>query len=149
MMERTESRTDTLWVCIDTAPLDIAAIAAFLPDPRVGGIDLFVGTTRQWTGEKETVLLAYECFPAMAIKEMQRIGQAAAARWGLARVALHHRLGPVPAGEASVILGAAAAHRGDAFDACRYLIDTLKKDVPIWKKEHFADGTQEWVQSGG
>jgi len=148
-MERLEQKNDAVWLCIQEHPLDVAAIAAYLPTPLVGGIDLFIGTTRQWTGSRETVTLSYECYPGMALKEMARIARAAQDRWKLERVALHHRLGPVPAGEASVILAAGSAHRADAFEACRFLIDTLKKDVPIWKKEHFADGTEEWVQGGG
>ncbi len=148
-MERIEHKTSAVWLCIDEQVLDVAAIAAFLPTPQVGGVDLFIGTTRRWTGTRETVLLSYECYPAMALKEMGKIAEAAIDRWKLERVVLHHRLGPVPAGEASIILGAASAHRADAFEACRFLIDTLKKEVPIWKKEHFADGTQEWVQAGG
>ena len=148
-MERHEHKSDTVWLCIQEHVLDLAAIAAFLSTPRVGGIDVFIGTTRQWTGQRETLGLSYECYPAMALKEMGRIARMASECWKLERVALHHRLGPVPAGEASVILAAASAHRADAFEACRFLIDILKKDVPIWKKEHFADGTQEWVQGGG
>jgi len=137
--------TDTVWVQVQHVPLDIAAAHSFLQTPGAGGAVVFVGTTRQWTDSRETLQLEYESYPPMAEKEMLRLATHAKERWQSLRVCLLHRLGTVPVGEASVVVGVATAHRAEAFEACRYLIDTLKRDVPIWKREHYADGTTEWV----
>ncbi len=118
---------------------------SFLTLPEVGGIDVFIGTTRQWTEGKETHRLEYEAYTPMAKLEIERLIQSAVERWEIERVYVSHRLGLVPVAEASVIIGVAAAHRDAAFIACRFLIDSLKKTVPIWKKEYYADGTSEWV----
>jgi molybdopterin synthase catalytic subunit len=111
-----------------------------------GGLSLFVGTTRRWTGDNETVRLAYDAYAPMAAKTMHALADEAATRWSVLKVAVHHRLGEVPPPEASVVIGVACAHRAAAFEACRWLIDTLKAEVPIWKREHYADGSTEWVQ---
>ena len=137
--------TASIWVALQDAPLDVGAAFAFLQAPGAGGITIFVGTTRQWTDGKETRILEYEAYRPMASKEMEQLSMDALKRWRLERVCVLHRLGSVPIGEASVIVGVAAAHRAEAFAAARYLIDTLKQHVPIWKAEHFADGTAEWV----
>lgn len=134
------------WIEIQEAPLEVAVAFAFLQTKRAGGIDVFIGTTRQWTGEDETVRLEYEAYRPMALGEMRKIAGEAAGKWPLFKVCLVHRLGVVPAGEASVIVGVAAAHRREAFAACRFLIDTLKARVPIWKREVYRDGREEWVQ---
>lgn len=137
------------WVEIQHDQLDVGRVFAFLQTPRAGGIDIFVGTTRQWTDGQETARLFYECYEAMARKEMQRLAEEARRRWPVERVCLIHRLGEVPLAEASVIVGVATPHRADAFAACRFLIDALKTDVPIWKREHFADGSTVWVEGPG
>ncbi len=134
------------WFLLQHEPLDVGGAFAFLQTPRAGGIDLFVGTTRQWTADKETVRLEYDCYEAMALKEMERLAEEAQARWPVERVCLLHRLGIVPPAEASVVVGVATPHRADAFAACRFLIDTLKQQVPIWKREIYADGSTEWVE---
>lgn len=141
-----DQKTETTWIHLGTEPLDVGAADAFLRAEAAGGIDLFVGTTRRWTDGQETVRLAYDAYAPMAAKTMRELADEAAARWPVHRVCLMHRLGEVPVAEASVIVGVACAHRDEAFAACRWLIDTLKAQVPIWKREHFADGTTEWVQ---
>lgn len=141
-----ERRTETTWVHLDEAPLSVADAYAFLPTDYTGGIDLFVGTTRRFTDERETVRLAYEAYAPMAAREMERLAEEAIERWPVRRACLLHRLGEVPPGEASVIIGVATPHRADAFAACRFLIDALKAQVPIWKKEVYADGSTEWVE---
>lgn len=142
----TERRTDTSWVRLQAEPLDAAEVLRFLQDERCGGIDLFVGTTRRWTDGRETARLAYEAYEPMALREMARLAEAAAARWGAERVCLWHRLGEVPPPEASVLVGVATPHRAEAFAATRYLIDTLKEQVPVWKREVYADGRAAWVE---
>lgn len=147
MTKTTDHRTDATWVALQHAPLDVGAADAFLRTPAAGGITLFVGTTRQWTGGEETAELEYECYEAMALKEMQRLAEAARAEWPVERLVILHRLGVVPLAEASVAVGVATPHRDAAFEASRYLIDTLKAQVPIWKREVYADGRTEWVQN--
>ncbi len=142
-MEKKENRH---WFLLQHEPLDVGAAFAFLQTPRAGGIDLFVGTTRQWTGDKETTRLEYDCYEAMALKEMERLAGEACERWPVERVFIAHRLGVVPPAEASVVVGVATPHRADAFEACRFLIDTLKQQIPIWKREVYADGETEWVE---
>lgn len=141
-----EQRTECTWVRLQEAPLPVAEAAAYLHVPEAGGVDLFIGTTRRWTGEAETARLYYECYRPMALAEMARLAAEACDRWPAVRVLIWHRLGEVPVAEASVFIGVATLHRADAFSACRYLIDTLKQLVPIWKREHFTDGTTSWVE---
>ncbi len=139
-------KTETTWIHLAAAPLDGAVVDAFLRTDAAGGLTLFVGTTRRWTDGRETVRLAYDAYAPMAVKTMRALADEAAERWPVLKVAVHHRLGEVPPPEASVIIGVACAHRAAAFAACRWLIDTLKAQVPIWKREHYADGSTEWVQ---
>lgn len=141
-----EVRDEKAWLLLQAEPLDVARCAAFLSVPEAGGIDLFVGTTRRWTGDAETVELSYECYEPMALREMASLAREAAERWPVRRVCIHHRLGTVPLAEASVVVGVSTPHRAEAFEACRWLIDTLKRQVPIWKREHYRDGHTEWVE---
>ena len=127
-------------------PIDINEAYQFLQIPTAGGIAIFVGTTRKWTDEQETVSLTYESYEAMALKEMHALLDIATDRWPIHRACLFHRLGNVPLTEASVLVGVATPHRPEAFQACRFLIDQLKIQVPIWKQEHLADGRINWVE---
>lgn len=148
----TETPNDAVWADILETPLPLEAIREFLRTEEAGGIDIFLGATRRWTEtgpdgvRRETTRLEYECYKPMAIREMRRIAGEAFRRWPLCRACLLHRVGEVPAGETSVIVGVAAPHRAEAFAACRYLIDALKGRAPIWKKERFADGSAEWAE---
>ena len=144
-----EFKNETCWFRLQEEPLPVALLTDFLQTAKAGGIDVFIGTTRQWTGEQETTALSYECYEGMALNVMKALAKEAEAQWPILKVALWHRLGPVPIAEASVIIGVATPHRAEAFTACRFLIDRLKQDVPIWKREHYADGTTEWVQGAG
>ena len=141
-----QKKENQRWLLLQREPLDVGAAFVFLQTPRAGGIDLFIGTTRQWTADKETVQLDYDCYKAMALKEMERLAEEAQVRWPVERVCILHRLGVVPPAEASVVVGVATPHRAEAFAACRFLIDTLKQQVPIWKREVYADGSTEWVE---
>ena len=127
-----------LWTALFDGPLPVDDVHAFLADDRAGGTCVFVGTSRRWTGTVETDLLTYEAYGPMAQAELDRLACEAAARWEAVRVAILHRTGAVPPPEASVVVGVACPHRAEAFEACRWLIDTLKEDVPIWKTEHGA-----------
>ena len=124
--------------------IDIQSVLQSVQDPTAGGIDIFIGTTRNHSEGKQVLSLEYETYQPMALKLMHRIAEEATARWGLCKISIVHRVGRLEIGEASVVIAVSSAHRKEAFEACRYAIDTLKKDVPIWKKEYFADG-EIWV----
>jgi molybdopterin synthase catalytic subunit len=106
---------------------------------------LFLGTTRELTGGRQTVTLDYECYEEMAQRKLAELEDQARQRWPILHCAIVHRLGRVDVGEASVAVAVSSAHRQPAFEAGQWLIDTLKVVVPIWKCEHWADGTTEWV----
>lgn len=129
---------------VTTERLDTDALLAAVGDPSAGGTALFVGTTRNENEGRVVERLEYEAYEAMALDEMRRIGEEIARRWRVVAVSMVHRLGVVPIGEASVAVAVSAAHREEAFAACRYGIDTLKLTVPIWKKEYF-EGGEHWV----
>ncbi|SHM15767.1 molybdopterin synthase catalytic subunit [Mucilaginibacter sp. OK098] len=112
--------------------------------PESGGIDVFIGTVRNATKGKKVIKLEFEAYEPMAIAEMEKIAKQAFEKWPVQRVLIHHRTGVLEVGEVPVVIAVSAAHRAAAFDACRYIIDTLKQTVPIWKKEIFEDG-EVWV----
>jgi molybdopterin synthase catalytic subunit len=112
--------------------------------PESGGIDVFIGTVRNATKGKTVLKLEFEAYAQMAINEMKKIAQQASDKWPVQKVLIHHRTGVLQVGEVPVVIAVSAAHRDAAFDACRYIIDTLKQTVPIWKKEFFEDG-EVWV----
>jgi len=125
-------------------PLDADAVAARVTGAGVGGIVSFLGAVRDRARGRAIRHLEYEAYPAMALAEMEKICDQAEARWPGVRVAIAHRVGHLEIGDLAVVVVAAAAHRGEAFEACRFAIDTLKEDVPIWKKEVATDG-EYWV----
>lgn len=137
------------WTGLSVNPLPIAEAHAFLADERAGGVCVFVGTARRWTEGQETVSLDYEAYETMAATELARLVTEAMSRWPVVRGVALHRLGPVAAGEGSVVVGAACPHRAEAFAACRWLLDTLKSEAPIWKREVFANGETAWVEPQG
>lgn len=113
--------------------------------PNAGANLLFLGTTRQWTGDVETKELKYECYEKMAAKEMRKLCDEASRRWPLLGLCIIHRLGVVPVGEASLAVAVSSAHREPAFTAGQWLIDRLKQVVPVWKQEIDSAGQTEWV----
>jgi len=129
---------------IVSTPIDAQAVTAAVQSPTVGAVVTFQGTTRDHNDGRTVTLLEYEAYPEMAIAEMRKIGASAQERWPIAAIAIVHRIGVVPIGEASVVIAVAAAHRSPAFAACHFAIDRLKEVVPIWKKEHFAGG-EIWI----
>jgi MoaE-MoaD fusion protein len=129
-------------------PLDLDAVAAQVADPSAGAIATFVGTTRTHSRGRAVVHLEYDAYPEMAESEMARIAEQVKARHDVLHVAMAHRTGHVPVGEASVVIAVSATHRGPAMDACREAIDTLKQTVPVWKKEVF-EGGEEWIGREG
>jgi len=131
-------------VKIVVGPIDTGEILASVADDAAGGTVLFVGTTRNHSGDEAVEYLEYEAYEPMAIRVLGEIAAAARSRWDLVRVSVIHRVGRVDVGEASVAVAVSAAHRAGAFEACRFVIDAVKKDAPIWKKEVFA-GKERWV----
>ena len=125
-------------------PLDVADLLAEVQSPERGGTSVFLGTVRN---DGDVTGIDYSAYEPMAVEEIERILSEAHERWPGSRVMLQHRLGLIPSGEASIAIAAAAAHRDEAFTACRYVIDEVKKRLPIWKKEMHADGTASWVSS--
>ena len=124
--------------------IDTDALLADVGDAAAGGTTLFVGTTRNENEGRVVERLEYEAYEAMAVEEMRRIGDEIARRWQVVAVSMVHRVGVVPVGQASVAVAVSAAHREEAFAACRFGIDTLKATVPIWKKEYYQGG-EHWV----
>ncbi len=131
-------------VCLTREPIDFHALTESVRDPHCGAVALFLGTVRDLTGEQVTVFLDYEAYAPMAEKKLAEIEEAIRKRWNVKHVAMVHRLGRLGVGDVSVAVAVSAPHRGEAFDACRFAVDTLKELVPIWKKENAPDGTGEW-----
>lgn len=129
---------------IYTTPLNVSNCVDWIMSPQAGGIDIFIGTVRDATKGKKVIRLEFEAYKNMAKKEMEKIAEQAFSKWPVQKILIHHRTGVLQVGEIPVIIAVAAAHRDAAFDACRYIIDTLKQTVPIWKKEIFEDG-EVWV----
>src|SRR5213592_3969248 len=129
-----------------TQRLSVDALLAEVQGPERGGTCVFLGTVRR---EDDVTGIEYSAYDQMAIAEIERMLGEARERWPEARVALQHRLGLIPVGEASIAIAAAAPHRDAAFAACRYVIEDVKKRLPIWKKELRADGSAMWVDPSG
>ncbi len=126
-------------------PLDAGAAVRAVSCVEAGGIDAFIGTTRAERHPEagDLLRLDYETYPEMAVSQMEKLAAAARAKWPIERLAMWHRVGAVAVGEPSVVIAVSCPHRGEAFEACRYLIDKLKKEVPIWKKEVYS-GRERW-----
>jgi molybdopterin synthase catalytic subunit len=131
-------------ILLSAETLNIQSCINWIMSPESGGIDVFIGTVRNATKGKPVLKLDFEAYEPMAINEMEKIAQQAFEKWPVQKVLIHHRTGTLQVGEVPVIIAVSAAHRDAAFDACRYIIDTLKQTVPIWKKEAFEDG-EVWV----
>jgi molybdopterin synthase catalytic subunit len=126
--------------------IDTAAVYAELSHPQSGGICVFVGTVREFTAEQQVEGLEFEAYEKMALQEMDKIADEAIEKWNLNKVVIKHAVGKKGVMEPVVIVGASSAHRPECFEACRFLIDTLKATVPIWKKEMFKDKSV-WVSA--
>ncbi len=137
-LEAADSRLET--VLLTHAPLATEAAVAAIKDGSDGAVVVFDGIVRNNTRGRSTLYLDYQAYEGMALDQMRGLVAEALTRFPVRSALLHHRLGRLEIGETSVLIAVASAHRGAAFDACRWLIDTLKKTVPIWKKEFFKDG---------
>ncbi len=126
-------------------PIDTAAVLESVRTPQAGGVVLFLGTVREFTAGRQTDWLEYEAYRPMAAARMAALVEETSARWPVLKATVVHRLGRLGLGEISVAVAVSTPHRADAFEAGRHLIDRLKEEVPIWKQEHWSDGTVEWV----
>ena len=134
---------------ISFAPLSLDEVYQLADDPANGAIVVMSGTVRQQTDGKAVGYLEYQGYDPMALRVFQHIAHNIRQQWPEAnRVIIHHRIGKLQIGEISVLVAVGCPHRTEAFAACRYGIDTLKHNAPIWKKEHWQDGASEWVSIG-
>lgn len=127
-------------------PIDVARIIAAARAHEAGAVNTFIGTVRNSTANKKVIRLEYEAYEPMAIAEIQKVINEAREKWKLTGWAVSHRTGALLPGEVAVVVAISTPHRKDSFEACQFIIDTLKKTVPIWKKEFFQDGDQ-WVSA--
>jgi molybdopterin synthase catalytic subunit len=132
-------------VAVTSAPLDCVALVGLVDKKGDGAVVTFAGLVRDHNQGRQVQFLEYEAYEPLAIRALQRIVDEARELWPGARVAVHHRLGRLEIGEASIVIAAASPHRADAFAACRYTIERVKQIVPIWKREHF-NGGDVWLE---
>jgi len=125
-------------------PLDTDKIVSLVYREDFGGVNVFIGVVRDQTKGKKVLRLEYEAYEPMAVAEMAKIANKVVKKWPQAAIAIHHRVGTLQIGAAAVVIAVATPHRDQAFAACKFAIDTLKEQVPIWKKEIFEDG-EIWV----
>jgi len=126
-------------------PIDLNRVSTYCSSDYVGAVSLFVGMTRRHTGSVETLCLEYDAYESMARAKLADLVQTMGQQWKIHRVAFVHRLGRVPIGETSMVVAVGSAHRSDAIQACAWLVERVKLDVPIWKKEHYPSGQPQWI----
>ena len=141
---------ETTWIELTEERLDAAKAVAFVTAREAGGIAVFLGTTRAELTESGLPLIAldYDAYAEMARKQMAELAETVRRKWPVVKVAILHRTGRVNVGEPSVIIAVSTGHRAQAFEACQWVIDTLKAEVAIWKKEVWGDGSESWVHPG-
>ncbi|MCU0443323.1 MAG: molybdenum cofactor biosynthesis protein MoaE [Microscillaceae bacterium] len=125
-------------------PIDNQEVISLVESESAGAVAVFIGTVRNQNLAKKVVRLEYEAYEAMAVKKMNEIAEAAHLRWHTEKIAIYHRVGSLAIGEVAVVVAVSTKHRRESFEACQYIIDTLKEVVPIWKKEIYEDG-QVWL----
>ena len=136
---------EDLLVRITSEPIGADEAVAFVADRGAGGTCVFLGTVRDRSTDGEVTGLTYEAWDELATRRLEELATEMFERWPLRKVALLHRSGGLEIGEVSVVVACSAPHRSEAFDACRHGIEQLKRDVPIWKKEHLRTGSSSWV----
>lgn len=133
-------------VSLTPDPIDYHGLTESVRSPHCGAVALFLGTVRDLTGDRVTTHLDYQAYPAMAEKKLAEVEAEVRRRWPVGGVALVHRVGRLEVGEVSVAVAVSSPHRAEAFEACRFAIDTLKDVVPVWKRENAPGGAAEWVE---
>jgi len=135
------------FISLSTQPIDVAAAIALAGDSSAGAIDIFLGVTRSELNSNRKRLLAldYEAYTEMALHQMNSLANEARQRWMIGKIILIHRTGRVEVGQPSVLIAVSTPHRAESFDACRFLIDSIKSQATIWKREIWEDGNSTWV----
>lgn len=147
LLENKHRFTDSFSITI--SPLLVEEIYALADDPRNGAIVVMSGMVRNQTNGQPVESLEYQAYQPMALKVFENIATEIRQKWSdVTRVVIHHRIGRLKIGEISVLIAVGCPHRREAFEACQYAIDTLKHTAPIWKKEHWKDGSSSWVSIG-
>ena len=131
------------WITAD--PIDAGSVLAHVGASEDGAIALFLGIVREQNDGRPVSGMRYEAYPAMAERVLAEIAQQAGAQWSTDRVAVVHRTGDLAVGEASIAIAVSTPHRADAFDACRFIIEEVKRRLPVWKHEHYTDGDAAWL----
>jgi molybdopterin synthase catalytic subunit len=131
-------------IILQKEPIDVTAFLNDVGTDEDGAVVSFIGRARCWSNNREVRYLEYEAYEGMAEKELHRIARDAMERWQLTDVVIVHRFGRVEIGASSILISVSSAHRDEAFQSARYIIDTIKKTVPIWKKEFYSDGSM-WI----
>lgn len=124
--------------------IDVQRIIDNASSLQAGAVNVFIGTVRDHAPGKSVVRLEYEAYESMAIAEIKKIAEEASRRWPVNSYGISHRTGTLAPGDVAVVIAVSTPHRKDSFEACQYIIDTIKETVPIWKKEVFTDG-EEWI----
>jgi molybdopterin synthase catalytic subunit len=130
---------------VTSDPLDVTAVSSIVSSADCGAVATFVGLVRNENGGRRVLWLEYEAYEPLAVKSFVRIDEEAGERWPSVGLAIHHRVGRIAIGDASVVIAAASPHRAEAFAACRYAIERIKQIAPIWKHEHF-EGGEIWIE---
>lgn len=130
---------------VTSDPLDVSAVSAIVSSADCGAVATFVGLVRNENGGRRVLWLEYEAYEPLAVKVFARIDEEAGGRWPSIGLAIHHRIGRLEIGDASVVIAATSPHRAEAFAACRFAIERIKQIAPIWKHEHF-EGGETWIE---
>lgn len=133
-------------IAIADSPINIQECIDAAQSERAGAVDVFIGTVRNHNKDKSVVRLEFETYDSMAVKKMQELADEAQARWNTEKIVMVHRKGVLSIGDVAVVIAVATPHRAASFEACKWLIDTLKQVVPIWKKEVYDSG-EEWLEA--
>ena len=133
-------------IAIADSPINIQECIDAAQSERAGAVDVFIGTVRNHNKDKSVVRLEFETYDSMAVKKMQELADEAQARWNTEKIVMVHRKGVLSIGDVAVVIAVATPHRAASFEACKWLIDTLKQVVPIWKKEVY-DNAEEWLEA--
>jgi len=126
-------------------PIDVPGLQVQMGHPDAGAVCWFLGVTRRTTGDKVTELLSYDAHRSMALSELRKLAEAAVGQFSLLGLTIVHRLGDVPVGEPSIVVGCCSPHRIASFQAVAWVMDRVKQDIPIWKRETYRDGKREWI----
>ncbi|WP_226658577.1 molybdenum cofactor biosynthesis protein MoaE [Pseudalkalibacillus hwajinpoensis] len=129
---------------ITSDEIDVNQVITSVIRPEAGAINTFIGTVREFTGNKQTVSLQYEAYPSMAEKQLKRIGIEIREKWPNVQTSIVHRIGKLAISDMAVVIAVASPHRAESYEASRYAIERIKEIVPIWKKEYWTDG-EEWI----